>query len=332
MPSFFVSLKRAGKAWLDDHASYLAAAVAYHAIFSLAPLLIVVLAIVGVLYNQGSTQEQFNQAIQSVVGRDSAELIRNMLEGSKVASQSRIALVVGTLLTIVGSIGVFGQLQQAVNLVWQVKAPKQTILGFIKRQVLLFALVIVASFLLIASLATSAIVTRWGGFFGSFIATPGWLVSLFHLVISSGMMVVLFAVLFKVLPEAKIRWKHVWVPALVTMILFTIGKYLLGLYLGRGATTSPYGAAGSFVGLLIWIFYAAQIFLFGVELVKTSQGSDGTTSLSAIANNDASSEPNVTREPAAHAHSPLFVGGLVLGTMIGFFARRSLKKDKQLFN
>lgn len=264
-------IKQAGRAWIADHASYLAAAVAYHAIFSLAPLLIVMLSIVGLIYQQGSTQNEFYQGIRSLVGSDAAELIRNMLEGGKVVAQSRIAFLIGVGLTLLGSIGVFGQLQQAIHLIWKTEPPKLTIKSFLKRQLSLFFLVVISSLLLIVSLATSAILTRWNNFFAAYVQIASWVIQLTHLIVSFGLIFFLFAVLFKALPSTKIPWRTVWFPTFVTALLFTLGKYLLALYLGRGAVTSVYGAAGSLAGLLVWIFYATQIFLYGAELVKVAQ-------------------------------------------------------------
>lgn len=271
MLSFFVFLKKAAVAWRKDHAPYLAAAVAYHAIFSLSPLLIVILSIVGIFYNTAATQEEVQHAFQAMLGRDSAELIQNMLQGGKIAAQSKFALAIGTALTFLGSIGVFGQLQQAVHLIWQVQTPKLTIARFLKRQFLLFGLVIGTSILLVVSLVSGAVISAWSERLGSILSSSGWLLTVIQGVVSFGITYALFAFLLYALPAAKLHWRAVWLPALITNILFTIGKSALAFYLGHGSATSIYGAAGSFAGLLIWIFYVAQIFLFGVELVKVRE-------------------------------------------------------------
>lgn len=266
----FLLLKQAFLAWRRDHASYLAAAISYHAIFSLAPLFIIVLAITGAIYGRESTQQQFITLLQDFIGRDSAILIQQLLEKADLGSRSGTAFVVGVVLTLIGSIGVFKQLQQAVTMIWKGPIKKRTIKMRITRYLLLFVLVLVSSLLLIASLITSAVISKTGIALSLFLGLDApWILSLTNTIASLGLITLLFAILFRTLPDTPVlEWRKIFPAAVCTAILFNIGKYAIGLYLGRSSIGSAYGAAGSLVALLIWVFYAAQIFLYGIELVK----------------------------------------------------------------
>ena len=271
--AFLTSIKRAGIAWQKDHASYLAAAIAYHAIFSLAPLLIVMLAVAGWLYGGEASHQALSSVLQGFVGNDATKVIEDLLQKSAASSQGQFAVIFGGILTLVGSIGVFSQLRQAVNLIWGVEPPKSSIKTWLKRQAGLFVLVISASILFVASVTTTALLERLGGWLAFHFMIPETVLGATHFITAFAIVTGLFALLFKALPETRVPWKTVWFPAFFTAVLFTIGKYLIGLYLARGSVQSVYGAAGSFAGLLIWMFYAAQIFLYGIELTKVRQPS-----------------------------------------------------------
>ncbi len=262
-------LKAAFLEWKRDHASYLAAAISYYAIFSLAPLLIIVLAITGAVYGQASTQSQFIVLLQDYVGRDSALTIQQLLSKADLGTRSGTAFAVGLVLTLVGSIGVFARLQEAVTIIWKEKTKKRPLKETIAQYLLRFLLVLVSSVLLISSLIISAVISKGGALLGQAIGLElHWLLSALNQVVSLAMIIVLFAILFRSLPEAEVAWRSVWKAAIFTGALFNIGKYAIGFYLGHSSTASAYGAAGSLIALLIWIFYAAQLFLYGVELVK----------------------------------------------------------------
>lgn len=265
----FALLKQAFLAWKQDHASYLAAAISYHTIFSLAPLFLIILAITGVIYGQEASQRQFQELLQQYIGLDSANAVQQLLEQANISARSGTAFVVGLVLTLVGSIGVFKQLQEAVTIIWDCPPKKRGWKHTILRYALLFALVLLSSALLIASLVASAIVSQGSERISQFIGIEfPWLLSIVNTIVSLGLSTVLFALLFRVLPDTRVEWRKIWPAALVTALLFNIGKFAIGIYLGRSTIGSVYGAAGSLVALLVWIFYAAQIFLYGVELVK----------------------------------------------------------------
>ena len=265
----FALLKQAFLAWKQDHASYLAAAISYHAIFSLAPLFLIILAITGVIYGQETSQQQFQELLRQYIGLDSANAVQQLLEQANISARSGTAFVVGLVLTLVGSIGVFKQLQEAVTIIWDCPPKKRDWKHTILRYALLFALVLLSSALLITSLVASAIVSQGSERISQFVGIEfPWLLSMVNTVVSLGLSTVLFSLLFRVLPDTRIEWRKIWPAAFVTAILFNIGKFAIGIYLGRSTIGSVYGAAGSLVALLVWIFYAAQIFLYGVELVK----------------------------------------------------------------
>ena len=273
----FQQLKHAGKAWSADHVSSLAAAIAYHAIFSLAPLFIVLLALIGLFYEAEATQAWFLGSLGRVLGKDATVLIQGILEKSQLDAKSGLTFLIGAGLILVGSIGVFTQLQEAVNRIWHVAPSKMSVKEFIKHRVLLFVLVLIVAGLMMLSLMLGAMLEASGRYLAFMTQLAPWMLSLLHGVLAFGIFTLLFGVLFKRLPDTLVSWRSVWVPAVITTILFIIGRYVIGLYLAHGSVSSLYGAAGSLVILLLWLFYAAQIFLIGVELVKVSQEDQNNT-------------------------------------------------------
>lgn len=262
-------LKQAFLAWKRDHASYLAAAISYHALFSLAPLFIIILAVAGTIYGQESSQQQLFGLLQGYVGQDSANAVQQLLQQADLASRSGTALVVGIALTLVGSIGVFNKLQEAVTIIWNAPPKKRGWKHQLVRSLLLFTLVLVSSAFLIASLLISTILSQGGLWLTHLIGFEAhWLLSITNAVASLGLMTALFALLFRVLTDAPLVWRKIWPAALITALLFNLGKFAIGFYLGQASIGSVYGAAGSLVVMLVWIFYASQIFLYGVEVVK----------------------------------------------------------------
>lgn len=208
--------------------------------------------------------------LRDFIGQDSALLIQQLLEKADLASRSGSALLIGGILTAIGSIGVFKQLQEAVSIIWKSPVKHRSLLHQVGRYCLLFLLVLLASGLLIASLVISAVISEGGKTISTWVGVEAPLVlSLANSLASLALITTLFAILFRTLPDVgKLDWRKIWPAALVTALLFNIGKFLIGLYIGHSSISSVYGAAGSLIALLVWIFYAAQIFLYGVELVK----------------------------------------------------------------
>lgn len=268
-PSLKTLFKKAYAGWQEDHGSNLAAALTYHAIFSITPLLLVVLAVVGAIY-QDSSAELLAQ-VRTFVGQDAATLIQSMLEGGKVAAQSRLAFIVGSLLTIIGSIGLFKQVKTALDIIWEIPQRKISWQEFVKRYVGLFLLVIFTSFFFILSLGISTTLSSTPLYALDIVRGSPHLYGALNQLISLLGSTLLFGVLFRTLPDTKIAWKHVWRGAFFTSIVLAIEKYAFGFYLSHSSVQSAYGAAGSLVALLLWIYYSAQVFLFGAEIVNAEQ-------------------------------------------------------------
>lgn len=255
--------------WRDDKASRLAAALAYYAVLSLPPLLIVVLAVVGLTWGaRTDAQAQIMAQVEDVVGSDGAQLVETMIEGASDRGSGIVATVVGVVTLLFGAMGVFAQLQGALNTIWEVEvAPDQGIWSLVRTRFLSFGMVLGIGFLLVISLLVSALLTVLETYLNELF--PNWsLLQYLNFFISLGVITLLFAIIFKVLPDVKIAWRDVWMGALVTAVLFTVGKFLLGWYLGRAGVASTYGAAGSLVVILLWIYYSAQIFFFGAEFTQ----------------------------------------------------------------
>ncbi len=265
-----VLAKETYKHWKEDRGSELAAALTYHTLFSLTPLLIVVLAIVGIVYSQSSTQQLFDQ-LRSALGNEAATLIQQMLTGKSLASKSGPAFLIGMFLTLIGSIGIFKQLKNALNVIWHITPQKTSWKTILKRHLWLFLLVVATGILLIASLGLNALLAAGKNVLFPNLLASAWLWSLIHQLLSLSILTLLSGILLKTLPDTSIAWKHVWPAATGVSLLFGLEKYLFGLYLAHSSLQSIYGAAGSLVALLVWIFYSAQALLFGAEWVKTQQ-------------------------------------------------------------
>ena len=267
--SIFSLLKEAFTEWQKDKASILAAALAYYTVFSITPLLVIAISIAGAVFGQEAAQGEIVEQINQLVGQQGAEAIETALANADRPQVSSIASIISVVLLFVGASGVFAQLQQALNTVWNVK-PKadEGIWGFIRKRLLSFGMVLAIGFLLLVSLVLSAMLSGIGKLELNLLPglTPIWQIVNFAL--SFGSISLLFALIYKLLPDVKIRWKDVIVGAVITAFLFTIGKFLIGLYLGRGSLGSAYGAAGSLIVFLAWVFYSAQILLFGAELTQ----------------------------------------------------------------
>ncbi len=262
-------IKATGQEWVKDKVPRLGAALAYYTALSLAPLLVIIITIAGFAFGQRAAQHQLNTEIQQWVGKDAALAIQAMIRHSRGVAEGLIAGGVGVIMLLLGASGVFSELQDSLNTIWEVE-PKagRGMLGMIKDRFLSFAMVLGIGFLLLVSLvittALSAIATYVAGLFGDI----GSVLQVVNFFVSLGVILLLFALIFKYLPDAKIAWKDVWMGAGLTALLFVLGKYLLGLYLVHSGIGSTYGAAGSFVVLLVWVYYSSQILYFGAEFTK----------------------------------------------------------------
>ena len=267
--SIFRLLKETFQEWQRDKASLLAAALAYYTVFSITPLLVIAIAIAGAVFGQDAAKGEILAQVNDLVGEKGAQAIEMTLNNVNQPQLKSTASIISVIVLLIGASGVFAQLQDALNTVWNVKAkPEVGIWLFIRKRLLSFGMVLVIGFLLLVSLIVSAIlagiskleINPLPGF------APLW--QFLNFGVSFGFISLLFALIYKYLPDAKIRWKDVWVGAVITALLFSLGKYLIGLYLGRGSFGSAYGAAGSLIVFLAWVFYSAQILLFGAEFTQ----------------------------------------------------------------
>jgi len=263
-------LKGTFQEWKEDKVSRLAAALSYYTIFSLPGLLLIIVAVAGFFLGQESVREDLMGQVGSVVGDDGAEAIGTMLSNAGWDRDAGVlAVVVGIVTVIVAATGAFTQLQEALNTVWEVApAPGAGILQTLQKRFLSFSLILSIAFLLLVSLVVSTALAGLGNFLEEMFPGAAWLIQILNVVISFAVITLLFALMYRYLPDAEIAWKDVFSGAAVTTLLFTVGKFALGFYLGRSSATSAYGAAGSLVLILLWIYYSAQIFLFGAEFTQ----------------------------------------------------------------
>jgi membrane protein len=268
-------VKTTASEWVADDAPRLGAALAYYTMLSVAPLLVVVAAIGGLVYGQAAARGELAQQLQGLVGRQGAELLQTMLANAYHPAAGVVASVIGVIVLLLGATGVFVELQGSLNRIWGVQGQAPGgVWGFFRTRLLSFLMVLAVGLLLLASLVLSAVLTAVGRHFSGAGSTVLWQV--INLAVSLGVITLLFALIFKLLPDADIAWKDVWVGAALTAVLFTIGKSLIGLYLGTSTVGSTYGAAGSLAVFLVWVYYSAQILFFGAEFTQVYANRYGT--------------------------------------------------------
>lgn len=263
-------LKQTYSEWQRDKVSRLAAALAYYTAFALAPVLIIVIAVASFLFDQSTVQDRIIAQLQGLLGSDGAKLVQEMLVNAQSPeSNSVLATVVSFGLLIVGASGLFIQLQDALNTVWNVQPkPDGGIGALVRDRLLSFGMVLAIGFLLLVSLMLSAGLAAVSGLISGGLPGLDIIWQIVNALVSLGVITLLFGVIYKILPDAEIGWKDVWIGAAITSLLFAVGKWLIGLYISNSSAASAYGAAGSFVVLLLWIYYSAQILLFGAEFTQ----------------------------------------------------------------
>jgi len=259
MKRYFLLLKEAWIEFTNDKAQRLGAALAYYTLFSIAPLLLIAIAIAGLVFGKSQAQAQIIGQLRTLTGDAGAKVIEEMLVSAAKPKTGTLAIVIGIVTLLFGAAGVFGQLKDALNTIWNVEEKKGGgILAFLEERFLSFAMVLGVGFLLLVSLVLDAALA----------ALSKGLWQPVQLIVSFAVITVLFAMIFRYLPDVRIDWHDVWLGAAFTSLLFVLGKFALGLYLGKCAIGSSYGAAGSLVVLLVWIFWSANILLFGAEFTQ----------------------------------------------------------------
>ncbi len=267
--SVYEPFQDAYKVWSDAKAPRLGAALAYYTAFSLSPLLLICIAVASWILGPEVTQQRFADELSATVGPDVAKAVQSILAHAQGIGSGIVATVVGIVTLLFGASGVFGQLQDSLNTIWGVEPKRgRGVWGFVHDRFLSLTMVLGTAFLLLVSLVISTALKAAGGMIAP---GPGALAivwDIVNVIVTFIIVTVLFALIYKVLPDATVGWRDVWIGAALTALLFTIGKYLLGMYLARSGTASGYGAAGSLVLILLWVYYSAQILLYGAAFTR----------------------------------------------------------------
>ncbi|MHB8914903.1 MAG: YihY/virulence factor BrkB family protein [Thiobacillus sp.] len=260
-------IKAAATSWSDDYAPSMGAALSYYTLFSIAPLLLIVISVAGLVFGEEAARGEIFSQLNGFMGSEAAAAIQGLLESVNKPTKGTLATVVGIVLVIIGATTVFAELQDALDRIWRAPARHQSkgIWGLLRTRLLSFGMILSIGFLLMVSLVMGAVLSAFNRWWSPFFA--GWetVAQGFNVVFSFVITLLAFAMIYKIMPRVKIAWRDVWIGAAVTAFLFTAGKFLIGLYIGRSGVVSGFGAASSIVIVLIWVYYSAQIFLVGAE-------------------------------------------------------------------
>lgn len=257
------------KGWWNDNVPRLGASLSYYTIFALAPVLLVAIAVAGAAFGEDAVRGRVVGELEELTGRSSAAVIQQLLARAADQEAGAVAAVVGGVTFLLTSTGAFLELQAALNQIWGVKAqPNANVVSFLRQRLVSFGLVVCIGFLLLVSLAVSAALSAAEEWMRGRLPESALALQAASSALSFAVITVLFALLYKVLPDVRLAWKDVWVGGAVTALLFSVGKYLIGLYLGNSAPASSYAAAGSFLVFLLWVYYSSQIVLLGAEFTR----------------------------------------------------------------
>ena len=250
--------RQAVTAWNDDYAPSMGAALSYYTLFSIAPLILIVVAVAGFAFGDDAARGEIFEQLVGLVGPQGAQAVEELLQHANRPGAGALAAISGTVALLLGATAVFGELQNALDRIWRAPARKQDAgwLNLVRSRLLSFGMVLAIAFLLMVSLVMSALLSALGEWWALDAAASFVLSTL------------MFALIYKIIPRVRIRWRDVWLGASVTAALFALGKVLIGLYLGRSAVASAFGAAGSLVALMVWVYYSAQVFLLGAEFTR----------------------------------------------------------------
>lgn len=302
-------LKLTYQGWKEDKASRLAAALAYYTIFSLGPLLIIVIAVTGLFWQREAVQESVMTQVQGLVGAEGSEFVAELLNSASNPARGVFATIIGIITLIFGALGAFNELHNALNTIWEVKEEEtegfvETVKKIVFSRLLSFSMILGIGFLLLVSLVISAGLSAAEETIGNAIPLSEILLQIVNLIISVGVITILFALIFKFLPDAQVAWRDVWLGAFFTALLFSLGKFLIGLYLGNSAVGSSFGAAGSLVLLLIWIYYSAQILFFGAEFTQVYANKFGSRIVPEGKEAQIREQPQEGAQPGGSAQQP----------------------------
>jgi membrane protein len=306
-------LKSSISAWLNDRALNLSAALAYYSIFSLAPLLLIAVGVAGLVFGSDAVQGKLDDQLKIYIGAEAAKGVQSLTQNAAKPAQGWAGAVTGFVVLLIGASGVFGQLKEALNTIWGVKQkPRSGIAGVLHERLLSFGMVLAIGFLLLVSLLLTSAIAALNQYLNQFLGLPAPLWATLSFVVSFAMVTALFAMIFKILPDAQIEWRDVWIGAAATAALFEIGKLGLAYYLGRESAKSSYGAAGSVVLLLLWVYYASCILLLGAEFTRVFADAKGrsirpSANAERVPKIEEIAMPASGRAPAKeHVHAPTF--------------------------
>ena len=298
---FYQLAKKSVMAWIDDYAPSMGAAISYYTVFSIAPLMIIVIAVAGFVWGREAVQGKIVGQLSGLIGQEGAQGIQALIESANQPTKGLVATGISIVVLVIGATTVFAELQSSLDRIWRApKAPQVSgIWAIVRSRLLSLGFILGLGFLLLVSLVSSAGLAAFGSWVGGLL--PGWekLLYVINIVFSIGIATVLFAMIFKVMPQVKVGWRDVWTGAFVTAVLFEMGKWLISLYIGKSSVTSSFAAAGSLVVLLVWVYYSAQIFLLGAEFTWVFANEHGS-----LAGNNKQGVAAVPAESSSTAKRP----------------------------
>lgn len=267
--NFFILIKESAVHFIEDDALKYSASLSYYTIFSVAPMLIMAIAIGSILFGKDAIEGHLFGQINSIVGNDAAHQIQDMLKHTTLKKNNTMATIIGIIVFIIGATGVFGEIQSTINKIWGLKAkPKKGVIKYFINRVLSFAMVVSIGFLMVVSLLASTVIGILNTKLNTILPNTTFILVIVNNGVALLIISLLFAIVFKYLPDSVVKWKDAWVGSLFTSFLFLLGKYLIGLYLSNSSSASAYGAAGSLIILLLWIYYSSILLYFGAEFTK----------------------------------------------------------------
>jgi membrane protein len=273
---YWTIAKQAVSAFIEDGALSRGAAIAYYTIFSLAPILVIVIALAGLIFGQEAAEGAIVVQLRGLMGEQSAQAVQSMISSASNRQSGILATIIGIGALLVGATGVFGEIQSSLNAIWKVEPKTSAVTQLVKVRIASFGLILTLGFLLVVSLAVTAALSALDAYLSGILPGIHLMFQGLNFLASLGLISVLFGAIYKFLPDIQIAWRDVLMGAVVTALLFTVGKTLIGLYIGSSKVASSYGAAGALIVILLWIYYSAQIFLLGSEFTKAYANSHGS--------------------------------------------------------
>ncbi|HEX2546769.1 MAG TPA: YihY/virulence factor BrkB family protein, partial [Ramlibacter sp.] len=298
---------RAAKAWSADYAPSMGAAISYYTVFSLAPLLVIVIAIAGAVFGREAVQGQIVAQLSGLVGAQGAELVQGLIAASSDKEKGLVAGIISIFALLLGATSVFTELQNALDRIWHVPPSQKPsgVWAILRTRLLSFGMILGLVFLLMVSLVVSTVVAALGAFTSGLMPGAETLLQVLNVLVSTSIATLLFAMIYKLLPNTRIAWRDVWVGAFATAVMFEVGKFLIGLYLGKSTMNEAFAAAGSLVILIAWVYYAAQIFLLGAEFTKVFAEEHGSVAAArAMQLTDETAAIGQPAEGSRHKHAP----------------------------